>query len=564
MATLQNQNANDPNSPNNFPTTGGTSSAGNAQTGAGASGSASGQQPTSPVQQNVAPQAGQGYTDVSAYLNANQSGGNQLGTQVAGNLTNQYNTTQQGIDTSVNNANQSINAGYTPENTQLIQQVASNPTGTAADQNQLNAFQGQLNDTYGGPTSYADYGTQQANVATAQQYGNLLNTPGGNNVLIQDVENQLNPGQTSQGINTLDTLLFSGNPNAVQTAQTAAAPLTSLTDYLNQANTGVTNNIAGAQNAAAQTSQDALNAFTGSNGTLTNLNNTINTNTATDIANAQAQEAALRGDLTSIYGGVTANPNQGYGGTNSPFYTSAAQNYTVGNLSPQDLASLGITQDQWNQLQGSLTQAGTSQIGAGAHNFAAFSPTTQIDLNQFLNQQDPTQVLNNANTATQQQYQETAAINQLLGSQAPVQTEALNPLSASLAGTAPTNLNTFGYQNALTNAQQTAAAEKAAADQETAALVNQADYQHAQSQHGGGLLGGLQQAITHPGNTVASVFNPTSWLPNAINLSKGQGPSPTNINPLAPTTNNALTPIAQKLPQGQLIDKFLNKNGKVK
>jgi hypothetical protein len=528
--------------------TSGTSAPSGSGTGVGV-----GANTVSNVQQNAAPQNGQGYTDVASYLNANQQGGAQLGNQVASNLTNQYNTTKSGIDTSANAANQSVSQGYIPENTQLIQQVSSNPTAAAGNADQLSAFQGQLNDTYGGPTSWADYGTQQGNVNQAIQNASLVNTPGGNNALIQQVENQNQPGHTSQGINSLDTLLYQGNPGGVQAAKAAAQPYQTLNDYINAANTGIGTNIANATNAANQTSQDALNAFTGSNGTLTNLNNTINTTAANDLSQAQAQQAQLKTDLGGLYSnGNIANTALGI------------QNYNVGQLSPQDLASLGMTQDQATQLQQALQNAGTSQYKTG-HNFGASSQTAKSDLLSYLQQQDPTQAISAANTATPEQYAQMAAIQQLLGSKTP-QGTAINPLNASQAGTYnPANLNQFDFNTATSDASNFATQAQQQAQAEADALTAQADAAHAASKHGGGLLGGIKQAVTHPLNTVASVFNPVSWAANAQNLAKGQGPNPTNLNPLKPTTNNALTDLAQKTPQGQLIDKYLLDNsGKVK
>lgn len=453
-----------------------------------------------------------------------------MGNQVASNLTNQYNTTKQGIDTSAASANQQINAGYTPENTQLIQQVAANPTAAANDSGQLSQFQGQLNDQYSGPSNWADFGTQQGNVNQAVQNAGLVNTPGGSNALIQQVENQTNPGQTSQGVNQLDTLLYQGDPNAVGAAKAAAQPYSTLNDYITAQNTAIGNNITGAQANAAQTSQDALNAFTGQNGTLTNLNNTINNTASTDLSQAQAQQAALKADIANLYGGVaqnnTASNLTGYGGSQNPWYNT--QNYNVGQLSPQDLQSLGITQDQWNALQGSLQGAGTTAaVGsnqAGPHNFGAMRPTSEIDIGQYLNQQDPTQMINAGTVATPEQYQQMAAINQLLGSKTP-QGEAVNPLNANLAGTYnPANLNTFQYQNALNQAQSVQQQEQAAAQQEANALENSATQQHAASQHQGGIGGFLKNVISQPLNNPITNYleNPLSVVPQEEQLAKGK------------------------------------------
>ncbi len=541
MATVSNDQDQQQNPQGNQPpTTAGTS----APTGSG-TGKGVGAQSVSPVQQNQAAQNQSGYTDVASYLNANPGGGSNLGNQVASNLNQGYQSTQNAINQSVNAANTAIGQGYTPENTQLIQQVAANPTQSAGNADTLSQFQGQLNDTYGGPTNWADYGTQQGAVAQAQQNASLVNAPGGNNALIQQVENQTQPGHTSQGINALDTLLYQGNPQGVATAQAAAKPYAGLTDYLNQANTGIQGNIASAQNNASQAQQDALNAFTGTNGTLTNLNNTVNANAATALTGAQQQQQQLNADIANLYGGVAQNNTQGtvqgFGAGNSqPWYNT--QNYNVGQLSPQDLASLGMTQDQWNALQGSLQQAGTTQNvvsnQAGAHNFGAYKPTSQLDISQYLQQQAPSSInINAANTATPEQYQQMAAINQLLGSKAPTQGEALNPAMASQAGTYnPGNLNQFNYQNALTAAQGLGTAEQQAAQQEANQLENAATASHAAGQHGGFLQSLKQDLGTSTGllNTIGSVFNPTSWAANARNVVNGNPVNATAFNPTAP------------------------------
>ena len=568
MATIQ-----DPNEQTQPGSTGsgvnqpisGTGAAGTAQgnqTSAGASGP--NQNPVSSVQQNAAPQAGSGYTDVSAYLNANPSGGTSIGNSVANNLTQGYNQTVGNINTSANTANSAVNSGYIPENTQLIQQVAANPTSAASDPNQTSAYQAQLNDTYSGPANWADYGNLQGQVSSAQQNANLLNTPGGNNVLVQQVENQQNPGQTSQGVNTLDTLLFGGNPNAVQTAQTAAQPYSTLNNFLDTQNTGITNSIAGAQNNAAQTSADALNAFTGSNGTLTNLNNTVNQTAATDLTNAQNQQTQLAADISNLYGGVAQNNTQsnitGYGGSQNPWYNT--QNYTVGQLSPQDLSALGLTQDQWNQLQGALQTQGTAKQSVGYNGqFGAYSPTTEGNLNNFLTSQTPTaSMINPGTVGTADQYSQTAAINQLLGGKAPLQTEALNPAMASEAGTYnPANLNSFDYAGALGQSQQTGAAEKAAAQQEANAITNAADAGHAASQHGGGFLGGLKQDITHPLNTIGAAADPLTWGADILNVAGGKTVNPTNFNPLQPQAQGHLAH-GGEVKEKEDMDEFLNKN----
>src|SRR6185437_5998988 len=260
MASLNQPDDEQQNQPGAPVSTGGSGGAGSTGGGTGAGASVSPVAQNSPTQQSATP-------DVSSYLDANQAGSAQLGNQVASNLTSNYNAVKGGIDQSAQSAQQSAQSGYVPENTQLIQQVAANPTAAAADPNQLSAYQAQLNDTYSGPTNWTDFGTQQGNVASAQQYAGLANTPGGLNVYAQQVEGQ-NNGPQSQGINSLDTALLSGTPSAMSTIKAAADPYSTLNDYINSQNMAVGNAITSGQNAAKQTAQDASNALIGPNGTL--------------------------------------------------------------------------------------------------------------------------------------------------------------------------------------------------------------------------------------------------------------------------------------------------------
>jgi hypothetical protein len=149
-------------------------------------------------------------------------------------------------------------------------------------------------------------------------------------------------------------------------------------------------------------------------------------------------------------------------------------------------------------------------------------------------------MINAGTVATPEQYQQMAAIQQLLGDKTP-QGAAINPLNSAQAGTYnPANLNQFNYNAALSDVNNYNTQAIQAAKDQAMGLTSSADLAHAQSQHGGGFLGGLKQAISHPLNTLASAINPTAWAANAQNLAKGQAPNPTNENPMHPTTKSAL------------------------
>jgi len=412
-------------------------------TGQGTAGNAAG---ASPVAANTAPQASQGYTDVASYLDANKGGSQQLGQQVGQELTNKYNETKGAIGNSANDVINAVNQGYTKSNTDLINQVAANPEAAAASPEQTSAFQAQLNDTYSGPTNWADLGTQQGNVATAQQYGGLTKTPGGLNVLTQGVE-----GPTaSQGVNQLDTLLLGGSPEAMQTIQSAADPYATLTDYLNQQNQTIQQGITTGQTEAQNAAQAANDAFLGTNGVATNFN--------TGLQNqlTAAQQAA-------------ANQN-----------AAISQALMQENVTPEQLQALGMTADQWTALKDQLNLAQNSRTVSSNPNrnqVTVNTGTSDIQLPTWLTQQDPYAAITMANEATNPEYARSAALQTLLGSK---YNAPLNQADIAQAGTAPTNLNTFDYNTALQTTQQTQQAELAAAQAYADALQAGNDEQHAQ------------------------------------------------------------------------------------
>jgi len=526
MATVANQEDQNNNQQNQQPQTGGSGGA-SGSTGQGQGGSAS-VAPVSNVQQNAAPQASQGYTDVGSYLDANQAGSQQLGNQVASNLTNDYNTTKSGIDTSANSLINSVNQGYTQGNDQLINQVAADPTAAAADPNQTAAFQAQLNDTYSGPNSWADYGTQQGNVATAQQNANLVNTPGGLNVLTQQVEQP----STSAGSNQLDTLLLGGNPGAMQNVQNAATPFNDLGAYLDSQNQAANTAIQGGQTAAQTASANALNAFTGANGTLTNLNNTVNNTANTDLTNSQTQYTNLmnilngvgnNGGVTNALGAIT-NQSANTGANRAAVANALSQENTT--LSPDQLSQLGMTQDQWNGLVNQEQQLATPTFVASPFqgNGSAWTQGQQAPLSQFVGGAAPTaDNINASTTATAPQYAEMAAIEQLLGGKTP-QGNALNPLNSAMAGTANLNPMTFNYNNANDYLTQLAQSQH---QQALGTANNVADAQ--QSQHIASLNKGLMGS--NFGNIAGTISNPTSWLANATAAVQNKPISGTNVVP---------------------------------
>lgn len=443
MATINNpedEQQQQPGAPLAVSGTAGASSSGGQGVGVG------GAAPQSPVAQNQAPQANTGYTDVGTYLDANKAGSADLGNKVASNLTDTYNQTKSGIDNSAQSTLEASNKGYTPENTDLIQQVVNDPTKVAANDSNSALVQGQLNDKYTGPQNWADFGTQQGNVNQAMQEGALNETPGGLNVLAQQVEGKTGGGQ-SQGINQLDTLLLGGSPDAMQTVKNAADPFKTLNDYINSQNTAIGGTISANQAAADKARNDANAALLGPSGATTQLNQSIDSQVA-------AQRQAAQGQIDQI--------KQALGSENP---------------TPQQLASVGVTGEQWQALHDQLQAAQVSSDVTSANGqWTAGTGTTDIDLTNWLQQQSPDMAINRQNVATADQYARAQALQKLIGSDK-FTTDLTDP---SQAGTASTNLNKFDYEGALASTSGVWQSERAAAQAYVDAVSQGADEEHAQ------------------------------------------------------------------------------------
>lgn len=166
-----------------------------------------------------------------------------------------------------------------------------------------------------------------------------VSAPGMTNVLTSQVEQQLNPGQTSQGINQLDSLLLGGNPTAMQTVQSAADPYSTLNDYINQQNNAVNSAISAGQTGAQQASQNTQSQLANTvNQFNTGLTNELGTAAGTNSdynKNIDAIRSALQsGDLSGLQG-VNPGLTDFYKNSIAPWETSIskAQGYSAPNLS---------------------------------------------------------------------------------------------------------------------------------------------------------------------------------------------------------------------------------------
>lgn len=441
-------------------------------------------------------QFGSSSSKLGDYLSANAPQIQGQADKVASNLGQQYQQVGTDINNSLGQFGQTVNQGYTAGNKDLVDKAASNTQSFVQDPNNVSGFQAQYNDAYKGPQSYESttpYVNTQNEVNNAVQTAQGFNTQGG---LANYFGSQ--GGNQTHATNTLDALLTQGNTDARNTVSTAVDQFNNLIPQLAQSAQAGNAHVQSAQNAADAARAYAQNAINGQNGTATNLNNEVNNGYNTALTNATNQNQSVQDLLANRLYNPTDNAQSGYG---------------VSAISDQDAASLGMTPDQAGALRQAMIDAGTSQYMTG-HNFGQGSDVSKINLSQFLQQSDPSAYINQANTATPEEYAQAQALQTLTGSGDGL---ALNPGQASLAGTAPTNFNQFDSSAALQNAQNTAAAERGDAQAQANQLTAQADAAHnASKSH---TLGSnlLNKVVNPLGQYLA---NPLALLPNEISSTK--------------------------------------------
>jgi len=461
-----------------------------------------------PTAGGAAPAGGQ-FASLNQYIGANQGQATPLAGKLTDQIGQQYNTLSGQNDTTLSGINSQISSSSVPNQDTINSTIAkesASPTSFASDPNNVKSFQGLLNASYSGPasaegtTSFTDQQTALNN-AIAAGNANTTTAAGRENLLSQ------NEATPTTGVTALNSSILSQDPNALGSVENAYKPFGNLLTNLNAGASAADQQIAAQQANAAAANQAA-------SGAISNQIGGLNTDVNGQLANANTANTNFVNNYNSIIGGLNG-----------------------GTLTTDQISQLGMTPEQYAALQAQVGLADTSQYMTG-HNFGAASATTGINNDQFLTQEAAPAAVNANQVATPQQFQTLMALMSLNNGQLPTGA-VLDPNAVSQAGTyvAPTLNGAFNYNQALQNAttieQQERADAQAQADQLTAA----ADAAHAASKHGGGILGGLAQDITHPISTIGSVINPLSWGSNIQNIVAGKPVQAGAINPLKPATS---------------------------
>ena len=175
-----------------------------------------------------APKASSGtFTNLSSYLNANQGGAQNLGTQVGNKISTDVGKASSDLSSANDAFRNQVAANTNTASTDYIANAVAAPKDYVNDE----TFAKDLSGAYGGPSSFL--GTKDAqnalgSIQNAQQTAQLAGTEGGRTQLI----NQVSAAPLSRGGANLDQWLVQGNQPALSTVQGAADSATPLqTNY---------------------------------------------------------------------------------------------------------------------------------------------------------------------------------------------------------------------------------------------------------------------------------------------------------------------------------------------
>ena len=337
---------------------------------------------------------GTGYTNLQTILNANQ--GNQLGNAVTGEVAGAGNTTRQNLASQQQQFGQGITAaqGTLAGQQNTVNQGFQNydTSGTAAP-GAAQGFSDLRNAQYNGPQTLGNTQQLQQQAATAQQYGQMGQSAGGRQQLLQQTVGT--PGYT-QSQQALDQLLIS--PSSQGALRSAGLQNQRLGGQVNQAIAGAQNAGTAQANALQQLQQQAAGGISSRQGTVQNavqrqVQQAQQANTPQQAQNAALQaalqnpnlnsvDALVKGGLTpqqaqslvslNTYNNLLGTPQSGqqlssvlnYGNVD----TSAAGNTTQQQINQQNaLASLAGTPQQYTYTAPGTTQTGVNNANAAAY-----------------------------------------------------------------------------------------------------------------------------------------------------------------------------------------------------
>lgn len=345
-------------------------------------------------------QFGSNAAKLSDYLKANEPQVAEFGNQVAGKLTEGYNSALGAIDQGFGNFNEQVNKGYAQDNGDLINQATTNPTEFVKNPENVNAFKSLYNNSYSGPDNFEGtdiYANVNNQVTKAVDDANLVDNFGGLQTYLDN--NIGGPGMT-QGMKTLNTALLQKSPEASEKIRSAAQPTKGLTDYLGQKKTAANEAALNAKSEADRISQQVKGAFTGEGGVIPTAQQNLQ-NKFSSAKQKESEDAALQRKVLD-FGSRLPTGNIGYQVTDS--------NLPDAELSleqSEELArDLGLTIDELGEL------FNLKQIAA--QGFGSEVPGINVNLSDYFTE-TPSDVMSLQNATSQEDYDLFQALSQLSG-----------------------------------------------------------------------------------------------------------------------------------------------------
>lgn len=373
-----------------------------------------------------------GWTDINAYLNANQEQAVNTAEKVAGRLGEQATTVRGDIDTAGTAFKKRVDESTINEDQDAVSRASADPLAYSKNAEDVAKFKKMRDAQYGGPTSFQDadeYTGLLQKIDEANQKARGVDTESGREALLASI--MTNP---TKGMTALDNLLIGQNPTARAKLTDAAKPFADLSTYLDTV-TGDTGAYATAgRNKTAQTAADIQAALTATKGRL-------GTELDTKLADTKKQAT-----------------------TKSQAAMDKLKNFLAqgGNLTQEDLDLMDISPEQQHEL---LNTAYTLKH-AGDFNETANTPNGQLnswwqygspewynvnfDPSNFATMLSPDAQITKANAASAEDYARIAALEDLMGGESGV----LNQNDVGQAGTANTDLLDFRGAEATGNSKE--------------------------------------------------------------------------------------------------------------
>lgn len=336
-----------------------------------------------------------GYTDVQAYLRANQPEALSLAQRVSGKIGEQGEAAKTAITQAGTEFGGKVEAARTPYQEELIKAAAANPTAYLDDAQKAQLI-AQRQAQYLGPMTM-DTAALQQKVTDVEKAREGIETEAGRIQLLQSILRRPTEGNVR-----LSQLLLGQTPEARQYVTEQTTPYATLRDYLTQTQTGAEQKATEAKTEAEKARETFAKEFGGAT-------QAFQTGLQERVGQARTEQAARS--------------------------AAALAALTGGAVTPQALADLGITEAQINEAK-NLQKTIKTDYGV------------DVPLTQFLTQMGPE--IQAADVATMQDLARQRALEELAG----VNIGLLSPEQQARFGGAQMDISDYQQQAAtqeLTN-----------------------------------------------------------------------------------------------------------------